>query len=100
MDAITDAPRDGGRRAEFRPGPLGLQGANGLPGANGPRPGRAGRDLTQGPITRTLLVFSLPLLGGNALQSLNGTVNQFWVSHTLGDVAIAALGNANIIMML
>jgi putative MATE family efflux protein len=62
------------------------------------RPG--GRDLTQGPITRTLLLFSLPLLGGNALQSLNGTVNQIWVSHTLGEIAITALGNANIVMML
>ncbi len=63
------------------------------------RPGGR-RDLTRGPITRTLLVFSLPLLGGNALQSLNGTVNQFWVSHTLGEAAITALGNANIVMFL
>ena len=69
------------------------------PAPGGPR-GRGGRDLTQGPITRTLLIFSLPLLGGNALQSLNGTVNQIWVSHTLGEIAITALGNANIVMML
>jgi putative MATE family efflux protein len=62
--------------------------------------GRGRRDLTRGPITRTLLVFSLPLLGGNALQSLNGTVNQIWVSHTLGENAITALGNSNIVMML
>ena len=59
-----------------------------------------GRDLTQGPITRTLLVFSLPVLGGNALQSLNGSVNQFWVSHSLGVTAITAIGNANVIMMM
>ena len=100
MDAITDAPRDGGRRAEFRPGPP--NGPADARGPMGPRggPGRGGRDLTQGPITRTLLVFSLPLLGGNALQSLNGTVNQIWVSHTLGENAITALGNANIVMML
>ena len=65
-----------------------------------PPPNRQRRDLTQGPITRTLLLFSLPLLGGNALQSLNGTVNQIWVSHTLGENAITALGNANIVMML
>ena len=73
-----------------------------IPHRGRPGPGRppGGRDLTRGPITRTLLVFSLPLLGGNALQSLNGTVNQFWVSHTLGEVAITALGNANIVMML
>jgi putative MATE family efflux protein len=68
-------------------------------GHGGP-PRRGGRDLTQGPITRTLLTFSLPLLGGNALQSLNGTVNQIWVSHTLGENAITSLGNANIVMML
>ncbi|HEV7157217.1 MAG TPA: MATE family efflux transporter [Caulobacteraceae bacterium] len=68
---------------------------------SGPRPrARGRRDLTRGPITRTLLTFSLPLLGANALQSLNGTVNQFWVSHTLGENAITALGNANIVMML
>jgi len=65
-----------------------------------PRAGGHGRDLTQGPITRTLLLFSLPLMGGNALQSLNGTVNQIWVSHTLGENAIAALGIANNVMML
>ena len=72
--------------------------AVGGPGARGA--GRGRRDLTKGPITRTLLLFSLPLLGGNALQSLNGTVNQIWVSHTLGETAITALGNANIVMML
>lgn len=65
-----------------------------------PGSGREGQDLTQGPITRTLLLFSLPVLGGNALQSLNGSVNQFWVSHSLGVTAITAIGNANVIMML
>ncbi len=64
-------------------------------------PGRGTRrDLTQGPVTRTLLLFSLPVLGGNVLQSLNGSVNQFWVSHSLGVTAITAIGNANIVMML
>ena len=66
---------------------------------NRPSP-RGRRDLTKGPITRTLLLFSLPLFGANALQSLNGTVNQIWVSHILGEAAITALGNANIVMML
>ena len=58
------------------------------------------RDLTQGPVTANLLLFSLPVLGGNALQSLNGTVNQFWVSHSLGVTAITAIGNSNVVMML
>src|ERR1700759_3989881 len=78
-----------------------------IPSARRPTMGRRlGREqiraLTEGPITRTLLVFSLPMLGGNVLQALNGTVNQFFVSHTpgLGVTAITALNNANTIMML
>lgn len=74
---------------------------SGRPGARGgPHSGRYKRQLVEGPITRTLLIFSLPVLGGNVLQSLNGSVNQFWVSHTLGVTAITAIGNANIIMFL
>jgi len=58
------------------------------------------RDLISGPITPTLLMFSLPVMGGNILQSLNGSINAFWVSHSLGVTAITAIGNANIVMML
>jgi putative MATE family efflux protein len=59
-----------------------------------------GMDLTSGPIAKTMFVFMLPVLGTNVLQSLNATVNTFWVSHSLGDSALAAVANANIIMML
>ena len=69
------------------------------PGA-GPRSGPPRRNLTEGPIGKTLFLFALPVLGGNALQSLNGTVNAFWVSHSLGVAAVTAISNANIIMML
>jgi len=69
-------------------------------GPGGPRSGKHSRELIEGPITKTLLVFSLPVLGGNALQSLNGSVNQFWVSHTLGLSALTAIGNSNLVMML
>ena len=68
--------------------------------ASAPRKGRPATDLTTGPIAVSLLIFSLPVLGGNALQSLNGSVNQFWVSHSLGVTAVTAIGNANIVMML
>ncbi|MES2032669.1 MAG: MATE family efflux transporter [Pseudomonadota bacterium] len=62
---------------------------------------RASRyDLLNGPITPALLMFSLPVMGGNILQSLNGSINAFWVSHSLGVTAITAIGNANIVMML
>lgn len=58
------------------------------------------RDLTQGPIFRTLLLFSLPTLLSNILQSLNGSVNSVWVGQILGESALAATANANVIMFL
>ena len=56
------------------------------------------RDLTQGPIASTLLVFALPILAGNVLQSLNGSVNAIWVGGHLGEAALTATANANNIM--
>lgn len=60
----------------------------------------APRDLTSGPVMRTLLLFSLPTLGSNLLQSLNGTVNSIWVGRLIGEAALAATANANIVMFL
>jgi len=57
-------------------------------------------DLTAGPISRTLLLFALPTLGSNILQSLNGSINAIWVGRFLGEGALAATSNANIIMFL
>jgi len=59
-----------------------------------------GRDLTQGPIAKTLLAFALPTLISSILQSLNGTVNAIWVGRFLGENALAATSNANMIMFL
>ncbi|SDM67856.1 putative efflux protein, MATE family [Oryzisolibacter propanilivorax] len=63
---------------------------------------RAGatRDLTRGPIGPTLLRFALPILGGNVLQSLNGSVNAYWVGGHLGEAALTATANANNILFL
>ena len=58
------------------------------------------RDLTQGPITRTLVAFALPTLGSSVLQSLNGSINAAWVGHFLGEGALAATSNANMTMFL
>ena len=73
-----------------------------VPSANpDTRPGsEARRDLTTGPITRTLLLFALPTLGGNVLQSLNGSINAIWVGNILGEAALAATANATTIMFL
>lgn len=57
-------------------------------------------DLTQGPILRTLLVFSIPTLLSNMLQTLNGSVNAVWVGRLIGESALAATANANVIMFL
>lgn len=57
-------------------------------------------DLTSGPISRTLLFFALPALLTNVLQSLNGTVNSIWVGRLIGEEALAATANANIVMFL
>ncbi|OYY67922.1 MATE family efflux transporter [Sphingomonas sp. 28-63-12] len=62
------------------------------------RPGS--RDLTTGPIGKTLLVFALPTMASNVLQSLNGSINAVWVGRYLGESALAATSNANNIMFL
>ncbi|WNQ09063.1 MATE family efflux transporter [Paenibacillus aurantius] len=54
--------------------------------------------LTEGPIARTLLFFSLPILLGNVLQSLNGSINAIWIGNFLGETALAATSNSNLIM--
>jgi putative MATE family efflux protein len=59
-----------------------------------------GSDLTQGPIGSTLLLFAMPTLASNVLQSLNGSINAIWVGRFLGEQALAATANANIIMFL
>ena len=49
-------------------------------------PGRPGqRDLTAGPIGSALLMFALPTLASNVLQSLNGSINAIWVGRFLGE---------------
>jgi putative MATE family efflux protein len=61
---------------------------------------QGGRDLTSGPIARTLMLFALPTLGTNILQSLNGSINSIWVGRFLGENALAATSNANLVMFL
>ena len=73
-------------------------GGFGRPGAM--RAGGVDRRLLEGPILPTLVLFSLPMLGGNVLMSLNATVNQFFVAHLLGVTDIAAIGNANSVMFM
>jgi len=78
-----------------------MPGAGATPNASAARmPMRGSRDLTSGPILPTLVLFTLPTLLANILQSMNGSINSIWVAHFLGEAALAATANANIIMFL
>jgi putative MATE family efflux protein len=58
------------------------------------------RDLTVGPVAKTLFLFALPSLGVNILQSINGTVNSFWIGQYLGETGQAASANGGLVMFL
>jgi len=57
-------------------------------------------NLTEGSISRKLLLFTLPILIGNILQSLNATVNSIWIGHYLSEAALTASSNAGIVLFL
>jgi putative MATE family efflux protein len=57
-------------------------------------------NLTEGSIGKRLLLFTLPILIGNILQSLNATVNSIWIGHYLGEAALTASSNAGIVLFL
>jgi putative MATE family efflux protein len=51
-----------------------------------------GKDLTEGSIPKHLLLFSIPMLAGNAMQIGYGLVNTIWVGHLVGENAVGAVG--------
>lgn len=51
-----------------------------------------GKDLTEGSIPRHLLLFSIPMLAGNALQIGYSLINTIWVGHLIGENAVGAVG--------
>ncbi|MGE3693450.1 MAG: MATE family efflux transporter [Novosphingobium sp.] len=57
-------------------------------------------DLTQGTVGKTLLRFTVPTLGSNVLQSLNGSISAIYVGKFLGETAFAGAGIANMAMFL
>lgn len=58
------------------------------------------RSLTEGSISRGMVRFALPILYANVLQSLNASVNSIWVGRYLGEAALTATSNANVVMFL
>ena len=61
---------------------------------------RPQRDLINGPIGSTLLMFAIPTLAGNVLQTLNVSINMVWIGRFLGESALSATSNASNILFL
>lgn len=56
------------------------------------------RDLTQGPVIRSMLVFAVPMILGNILQQCYNVADTLIVGHLLGRDALAAVGSAFTLM--
>ena len=52
------------------------------------------RDLTKGNITKTMLLFALPMIAGNILQQFYNIADTFIVGKFLGADALAAVGSS------
>ena len=55
-------------------------------------------DLTQGGITKGLLLFALPLICGNLLQQVYNLTDTWLVGRVLGETALAAVGSSYTLM--
>ena len=56
------------------------------------------RDLTQGPVFKTMCVFALPMILGNILQQCYNVVDTWVVGRFIGAEALAAVGSAFALM--
>ncbi len=56
------------------------------------------KNLTQGPITKTILLFSLPMIAGNLLQQCYNIADTLIVGRFLGADALAAVGSSYTLM--
>lgn len=59
----------------------------------GSHSGKRTRDLTEGNITKQLILFALPLILGNLFQLLYNTVDTYVVGNFVSNAAFAAVGN-------
>ena len=56
------------------------------------------RDLTRGSISRSLILFALPMIAGNLLQQFYNIADTLIVGRALGSEALAAVGSAYTLM--
>ena len=60
--------------------------------------GSSAKSMTQGPIVKQILLFSLPLMLGNIFQMLYNTVDSIVVGNFVGKEALAAVGSTTMII--
>ena len=58
------------------------------------------RNLTQGSIGKSLVLFSLPMIAGNLLQQLYNVADTLIVGQTIGATALSAVGSSYSLMVL
>lgn len=56
------------------------------------------KNLTEGSVTKTILLFSLPMIAGNLLQQLYNIADTLIVGRFLGSGALAAVGASYTLM--
>lgn len=56
------------------------------------------RDLTRGPVTKSMLLFALPMILGNLLQQFYNVADTLIVGQFLGATALAAVGSSYTLM--
>lgn len=57
-------------------------------------------DMTKGPILKTLILFTIPIILGNLLQLTYNSMDSIIVGHFIGKKALAAVGTSNPLMTL
>lgn len=58
----------------------------------------ANKNLSEGPIGKSLILFALPLLGSSLIQQLYSTFSLIFVGHILGKEASAAVGASSLLV--
>lgn len=56
------------------------------------------KNLTEGGILKTMLIFSIPMILGNLLQQIYNIADTMVVGHFVGAEALAAVGSAYTLM--
>ena len=59
---------------------------------------KVNRDLSKGPVVRSMLLFAIPMILGDLLQQCYNIADTLIVGHFLGEKALAAVGSSFTLM--